>query len=127
MTERKVTILVLDDEALIGMEVADILESAGYRVAGPAVDVKESLDLIETETVHAAVLDINLAGERSDPVADRLTELDIPFVYLTGHAGAVIEKRHRHADVVSKPFDDRSLLRAVAEMSPPERGGRPSC
>jgi CheY-like chemotaxis protein len=116
MTDTPSTILVLDDEALIGMELEALLQDAGYRVAGPAVDVPESLALIEGERVDGAILDLNLNGERSDPVADRLTELGIPFAYLTGHADAVVDERHRHAPVISKPFDDRRLLKAVAAM-----------
>jgi DNA-binding NtrC family response regulator len=127
MSETAPTILVLDDEALIGMELEALLQDAGYRVAGPAIDVEEGLALIEAETIDGAVLDLNLNGERSDPVADRLAELDIPFTYLTGHADAVIDERHRHAPIISKPFDDRRLLRTLAEMSAPKRaGGTPS-
>lgn len=123
MSETAPTILVLDDEALIGMELEAILQDAGYRVAGPAIDVRESLALIEAETIDGAVLDLNLNGERSDPVADRLTELDIPFTYLTGHADAVIDERHRHAPVISKPFDERRLLRALAAMGAQKQAG----
>lgn len=118
MTDTPPAILVLDDEALIGMELEALLQEAGYRVAGPAVDVQESLALIEEERLDGAVLDLNLNGERSDAVADRLTALGIPFIYLTGHADAVIDERHRHAPVIPKPFDDRRLLKAVAQMSP---------
>jgi CheY-like chemotaxis protein len=121
MTETAPTILVLDDDALIAMELEAILQDAGYRVAGPAIDVPESLALIDAETIDAAILDLNLDGERSDPVADRLAELAIPFAYLTGHAEEVIDERHRHAPLISKPFDDRRLLRTLAEMGPPKR------
>lgn len=123
MSETAPTILVLDNEATIGMELEAILQDAGYRVAGPAIDIRESLALIEAETIDGAVLDLNLNGERRDPVADRLTELDIPFTYLTGHADAVIGERHRHTPVNSKPFDERRLLRTLAAMGAQKQAG----
>jgi CheY-like chemotaxis protein len=107
-------ILVLDDEALIAMEVEAILEDAGYALAGPAADVPEALALLQDGPIDGAILDLEVDGQRSDPVADKLADLAIPFIYLTGHPESALAERHRDARVVSKPFIERSLLRELA-------------
>ena len=115
MSDRK-TVLVVDDEALIGMEIEAILQDAGYAVAGPAMDVAESLALIGKQPPDAALLDLNLAGTRSDEVADTLIARGIPFAFLTGHAGSVIAERHRDVPRIDKPFDEVHITRALAGL-----------
>lgn len=110
------TVLVVDDEVLIGMEIETILLEAGYRIAGPTVTVAETMQLLDGELPDAAVLDLNLRGQRSDTVADRLVELGIPFVYLTGHAESVIAERHRQVPRIDKPFTSPSVLAVVSAV-----------
>lgn len=119
MTPPRQTILVLDDEALIGMEVEAVLHDAGFSVAGPAVDIEEGLALIDRCRLDGAILDLNLAGQRSDPVADRLIERDIPFAYLTGEAEGRVNSRHRAAPVIAKPFAERRLRTVLARLLSP--------
>ena len=70
LTGRRV--LVVEDEALVAMLVEDALLDAGAAVVGPAATVTEALSLLTKETPDVAVLDLNLAGETSTPVADAL-------------------------------------------------------
>ncbi|HWL82011.1 MAG TPA: response regulator [Roseomonas sp.] len=109
-------ILVVEDEALIAMLVEDALLEAGACVLGPAATVEEALTLFREERPEAAVLDINLAGQASTPVADTLVEHAIPFVVATGYGAAGLPERHREVPVLAKPYDPRDLIAALEQV-----------
>ena len=109
-------ILVVEDEALIAMLVEDALLEAGAVVLGPAATVEEALALFEAEQPEAAVLDINLAGQSSTPVADLLNDHAIPFVVATGYGAAGLPERHRDVPVLAKPYDPRDLITALEKV-----------
>jgi len=73
-------VLVVEDEPLVALDIADLLADSGACVAS-ARGVKDALQLIETCELTAAVLDINLAGEDCSPVCQRLSERGIPFLF----------------------------------------------
>jgi CheY-like chemotaxis protein len=103
-------VLLVEDEAMIGLQLEQALEARGCEVVGVAVDVEQALDLIDSEHPEGAVLDINLGGERSFPVADELTRMGVPFVFCTGYAGeTVIPERFRDVPLLRKPFDPESI------------------
>jgi len=116
MTRR---ILVVEDEALIAMLVESLLADRGYAIAGPASRVAAALTLAENETLDAAVLDVNIAGEPVFPVADMLTRRGVPVVFLTGYGRLGLPQHFRDYAVVEKPIDPEKLLAAVdAAMKP---------
>ena len=92
-------ILVVEDEFLIALDIAGVLEQAGLAVIGPAGTVGDALQAIEQEDVHGALLDVHLAGE---PVG-RYGREQLPQAY-------------RGAPLVRKPFTGRDLLSAVAHF-----------
>ena len=65
-------ILVVEDEVIASWTLEQMLAQLGYEVVGPAARVNEALAMIETEAIDAVLLDINLNGEKSYPVADVL-------------------------------------------------------
>ena len=100
-------VLVLEDEPLIGIVLADILENAGCVVLGPAYDVPQALNLLTTDEVDCAVLDVNLgSGQTSAPVADALEERAIPFMFATGYGEGALRSKDRTKYRVDKPYDD---------------------
>jgi CheY-like chemotaxis protein len=109
-------VLVVEDEALIAMLVEDALLDAGAEVLGPAATVEEALALLEGSAVEAAVLDINLAGQLSTPVADLLSERGVPFVVATGYGAAGLPEHHRGVPVLAKPYDPRELVETLAQL-----------
>lgn len=109
-------ILVVEDESLIAMLVEDALTDAGAEVLGPAATVEEALALFESRRPDSAVLDINLAGQVSTPVADLLAESGVPFVVATGYGAAGLSERHRGVPVLAKPYDPRELVEALARI-----------
>jgi DNA-binding response OmpR family regulator len=78
-------ILVLEDEYLLAMEVVDALEQLGAVVVGPAHRIDVALGLLDGNRMDAALLDVNIGGLPSTPVAERLQDLGIPIVYATGY------------------------------------------
>jgi DNA-binding NtrC family response regulator len=76
---------VVENEALVGLDLAISLMDAGYVVLGPAPSVRRALDLLEDRGCDAAVLDINLEEETSEAVALELSARGIPFVIVSGY------------------------------------------
>lgn len=107
-------ILLVEDEALIALDVQDILEDAGYTVVGPADRVDSALALAVVEPLDAAVLDVNLAGEQIWPVANALLARDVPLVFLTG-SPARLDPQPGRAKVlyIDKPVERSALLQAL--------------
>ena len=114
-------VLVVEDEALIAMLVAEGLSDAGAEVVGPAFSVNKALGLIECAAsdggLSAAVLDINLGGAAVSPVADRLAALGVPFVYATGYGEDCDRGEHAAAPVLTKPFAPDVLVAAVEGLA----------
>ena len=110
-----VKVLAVEDESVVAMWLEDALAELGCIVVGPAARVEEALELVEREVVQAAVLDVNLAGVSVFPVADRLQELDIPFVFATGYGNAGVVDRHRERIVLQKPYSTHTLKHALEE------------
>lgn len=117
-------ILVVEDEPLVALLVADFLEEAGCIVVGPAYDVSSALRLFETDGPDAAVLDINLGKEQtSAPVADVLEQAGVPFIYATGYGEAALRRQDRHKPRIDKPFDKLSLLQTLSACLAPAAEG----
>ena len=78
-------ILLVEDELLVAMMLEDVLRPEGCVLLGPFPRVEPALKAAREKRLDAAVLDINLAGERVDPIAKALVERKIPFVFTTGY------------------------------------------
>lgn len=102
-------VLVVEDEFLIAAVLQDMLEDATAVVIGPTVTVADALRLIQTSEIDAAILDMNLNGQWSDPVAEELTARRIPFVFTTGY-GMNERTRRFGARVVGKPYSWDELV-----------------
>lgn len=106
-------VLVVEDEALISVMVEDILSALGMQVIGPAVTIPAALALAETEALDAAVLDVNVRGQRIDPVADVLYRRSVPVLFATGY-GEMRFGDGRTATVIDKPYTQEKLIRGLA-------------
>lgn len=110
-------VLVVEDEALVSMLLEDMLEDLGCKIVGPAMRMREALALAhdEGEAIDLAILDVNLAGERSFPVAEALMARGVAFVLATGYDDSSIDERWRDRPVLRKPFLPQQLERALRE------------
>lgn len=115
--DRAQRVLVVEDSAMIAMDLESFLMSAGYEVVGPASSVSEALRLVDGDPLDAALLDVDLEGELVTPVAARLSEMGVPFAFLTGFDGASVEvQEFQDVIVVEKPFGDRVILTTLASL-----------
>lgn len=97
-------ILVVEDEYFIAQQIASDIIDAGAEVVGPIGTLASALQLLERHArLDAAVLDINLRGERVYPVADVLVERGVPFLFATGYDQAVIPDRFADITRCDKP------------------------
>ncbi len=116
-------VLIVEDEALVAMLVEDALLDTGFAVIGPAATVEEALALLEREAPDAVVLDLNLAGETSTPVADWLAARGIPYVIATGYGATGLPAGHQDAMVLAKPYDPAELISVLDWICRLERIG----
>ncbi|HEY1615749.1 MAG TPA: response regulator [Rhizomicrobium sp.] len=96
-------VLLVEDEALVGLMAGNLLRELGFAVVGPCSTPMEALSVIEQHDLDAAILDINLGGEPVYPVADALTRRNIPFGFVTGYGGDTIEDRFARIPLLEKP------------------------
>jgi CheY-like chemotaxis protein len=122
-TRRRV--LLVEDEALIAMMLADNLSDAGLEVVGPVATVEDALRLVDSLMadggLDAAVLDVNLGRESVEPVADRLATQGVPFVFATGYGMGSEPRGHPGRPVLRKPFEAELLLTAIGDLPRPGR------
>lgn len=114
-------VLVVDDEPLIAMMIADWIAEQGLETVGPAHSVSQALDLIKTQAVDAAILDVSLGEGDCYAIADALAERGIPFAFATGHGADAVAKRFSAIVAVTKPFDFevvRSVVSTLLERQP---------
>ena len=107
------SILVVDDEPLIAMMIADWLGELGCRVVGPVGTVAGALDLIGKGGLDGVLLDVTLGSGNSFDIADRAQVDGIPVGFITGHSMADLPPQLKGALVLSKPFqfdDFKNLL-----------------
>ncbi len=107
-------ILVVEDDLMIAMLIDDVLKEAGCDVVGPLPRLAPALQAASSERLDGALLDINLAGELVSPVADRLIERGVPFLFLTGYGWHMLPERFHTRPLVTKPCRQDILLSALA-------------
>ncbi len=111
-------ILVVEDETLIALEIAAILEEAGAEVIGPANTIGQAHQLIEQSAtdLRAALLDINVAGASIDSVIGALGGLGVPYACMTGYAAEEATGLSPAIPVIRKPFAPEQILATVAAL-----------
>jgi len=109
-----VRVLLVEDEYLVASLIEEMLEIAGCIVTGPIPRLAQAVDAADRETCDAAVLDVNLAGERIYPVADILSRRNIPFVFVTGYG--VLPGEYANRPRLCKPFKMADLLDTLSDI-----------
>ena len=109
-----VRVLVVEDEAIIAMTAEDMLEELGCTVAASASGLGEALAAAARGGFDVALLDINLNGSDSRPVAEKLRADGVPFVFTTGY-GAAGCGGFEDTPLVTKPYQIADLEAAIAK------------
>ncbi len=109
--------LVVEDEVMVAMYVEDLLTELGFEVIGIATGLDQAIPLAREAEFDFAVLDINLAGEMSFPVADVLRERGIPFLFASGYGSKGLIDDYSTATRIQKPFRSGDLAQAIERIS----------
>ena len=111
-------LLVVEDEALVAMMIEDMLGDLGCIVVDVAGSVARGLALTEdaASRLDAAVLDVNLGGETVYPVAEKLAQAGVPFVFSTGYGLAGVAARFAGVPTLAKPFNAATLAAALLSV-----------
>ena len=115
MVERRLRILIVEDEMLVAMNIEDMLLDLGHEVAGLASRLEPALSLAGEAEFDLAMLDVNLAGQTSFPVAQILAGRGIPFLFATGYGFKGIAEEFRSYPVLQKPFRAQDLALALQQ------------
>lgn len=107
---RGLRVLIVEDEAMLASLLEDYLTDLGCEVIGPALHMKDAIQLAREAAIDGATLDVNIVGEKVYPVADILTERGIPFVFITGYGAAGLRECDRGLPVVQKPHFLETLI-----------------
>ena len=111
-----VRIMIVEDDVLLAMDLAGSLRDAGLDVVGPFACVEVALQGMTNHLPHIAILDIDLNGQMSFPVADALATENVPFVWLSGSSPDVLPEHHRHRPFLTKPFASHTILRVMTDL-----------
>jgi DNA-binding NtrC family response regulator len=104
---KKHRLLVVEDEFLIALDMMDALEAKGFDIVGPISSVEAALQIIAASPhpFDGVILDVNLHGKLSFPIADLLMSMHVPFVFTTGYDNSVIPDRFDHILAIEKPVN----------------------
>jgi CheY-like chemotaxis protein len=113
-------VLVVEDEMLVAWLLGDMLAELDCAVVGPASSVNQALAMIDAEAIDAAVLDVNLDGQMSYPIADALAARGVPFVFSTGYDRDTLLDGYRTFSVLQKPFHRSELSDTLVKLLTPK-------
>ena len=112
--ERKHRILVVEDEAMICMLLEDMVLDCGGELVGPVARFDDGLELAHKAEFGVAVLDLNLNGTLSYPIAEVIRERGIPVIVATGYRADGVLDRFSDCPTLQKPFSQQDFAEAVA-------------
>ena len=112
------SIMLVEDEPLIAMMLEDMISGIGHSIVGPFSRISDALASLETTKLSGAVLDLNLNGELTYPLADALRERGVPLIFISGYDSAAVDARYSSVPLLRKPFDKKSLVNTFTSVIP---------
>jgi len=112
----RLRVLVIEDSWNVANRIASILEAAGATVLGPVPSVERALEVIRSETVNLALVDMNLREAFADDVITELVNRKIPYIIVTAYEMLPTNADTYAAAVVRKPVDADELVALVARF-----------
>ena len=111
-------VLIVEDDALIARQLAEMLRDAGYEVAGPATNTSAAWPLVEARRdLICAILDVNIGDNLVFPIAQVLTQRAIPILFATASPAEKVRAQWPRHEVLQKPFDAADVLARVRALS----------
>jgi CheY-like chemotaxis protein len=113
-------VLVVEDEILILMMIEDMLTDLGCKSIAIASKIDQAITLIDGQVFDTAMVDLNLNGMESYPIADALAEHDVPYFFSTGNSVTNVKDGYRDQDVLKKPFTFEQLSNMLSRSLHPQ-------
>ena len=110
------SVLLVEDEVMIRMMVADMLEELGHTVAGEAGEISQAIQLVQSIEFDLAIVDVNLNGQMITPVADVIKENRRPFIFATGYGAVGVPDGYRDQPTLQTPFTIEKLAEMIDEV-----------
>ena len=117
MLSRVPRVLVVEDQVMVGMEIAAAIDDCGCEVVGPAFLVLTALPLALHEPLDAALLDVYLIDQTVEPVAEALARRDIPFAFVTAYSRTHLSPALQQRPYLNKPFMDREIRALIRRLT----------
>ena len=108
-------ILVVEDENWLAMELAWLVQEAGYAVLGPERSVAEAQKVLGRVKIDLALLDIRLGSETVFPITEMLEAMGVPFIFITGNPG-LLPAECSERPWVTKPWATAALLSLIPQV-----------
>lgn len=106
-------IMILEDDALIAIDIAAMVEELGHKSVGPFRSAQDARKALCASGVDFALLDFELSGENSAELAELLNGRDVPFAFVTGHARDHLPERFADTPILVKPVSEIDLERLL--------------
>jgi CheY-like chemotaxis protein len=109
-------VLVVEDEYLVALLIEDMLQTLGYQVSEIVANLEDAMQAAEKGDFDVAILDVNLNGTMSVPIAEILRRHNIPFIFATGYGKAGPHESFTGTPSLQKPFEEADLGRLLREV-----------
>lgn len=105
--------LILEDEPIVAFALEDMLIDLGFETVQVATTIEEAIRCLEDSTPNAAILDVNIRGQRSYGVAAALTTRRVPFIFATGYGDAEHPDCFKAVATLTKPYTQEQIRVAL--------------
>ena len=106
-------VFLVEDEVMIRMMVADMLEELGYSIAAEAGEIDQAIRLARITSFDIAILDVNVNGKLISPVAEVIAARNRPFIFATGYGTQGLPPEYRDRPALQKPFQMETLAAMI--------------
>ncbi len=107
------SVFLVEDEVMIRMMVADMLEELGFIISAEAGEINEAVKLAQSTQFDLAILDVNVNGKVISPVAELIKARNRPFIFATGYGSSGLPEQYRDRPALQKPFQLETLARMI--------------
>jgi CheY-like chemotaxis protein len=109
-------ILIVEDEMMILILIEEMLADLGFASVSVAATVEQALALIDAQFFDAAMLDVNLNGSKSYPVAEALAARRVPFLFATGYSDHGLRDLYHDRPLLKKPYKPEELVDGLEHL-----------
>lgn len=116
--EAATSVLIIEDEPLISMQLEDLVSSLGHDICGTAATHTQALEVVAEKTPGLVLADIQLADGSSglDAVDDILTTSEVPVIFITAYPERLLTgDRPEPTYLITKPFEERTVRAAISQ------------